>query len=265
MFIAFLVILSVITYVSPKKATCVEVHDKEGEIIGYRILGYSRLGMPIKSYAVNPDNYNKTILLTFAMHGFEDAWDRDGQALVEIGTDVLLAFSENPQTLKRTRLIVIPCVNPDGTWYGQKSEGFGRCNASGIDINRDFDYFWTYCQEARYRTGKTAFSTPEAQILKEVVLAEKPDIILDFHGWLNCAFGDEEISDYFHQAFGLQHLRSASTDNGHIHQSFAGWGGQYARTVLVEYPNPGTYQKMLSLEYSQKTVDIIKEICKSWQ
>ncbi len=262
MFIAFLIILWVITYVSTKKVAYVEAHNQTDNIMEYRILGYSNWGMPIKGYAVNSDNYKNTVLLTFAMHGFEDAWPQDGKALVEIGTDVLLAFSRNPESLKGTRLIVIPCVNPDGTWYGRNSEGFGRCNASGTDINRDFDFHWTSCQEAKYRTGNTAFTTPEAQILKELVLKEKPDIIIDFHGWLNGTYGDEEIGDYFHRAFDLQDL-TTSADHSHIHGSFAGWASQYARTVLMEYPNPGTYQKMLGLDYSQKTVDIIKNICDS--
>lgn len=251
-----MVILIAVIYMLPEKTTHVEARSDPEELTGYNILGYSHLGMPIKSYVINPQNYNKTILLTFAMHGFEDSWPQDGKALVEIGTDVLLWFSKNPEALKGARLIVIPCVNPDGTWLGIKSEGFGRCNAVGIDINRDFDYHWTCCKEAKYHTGETPFSTPEAKVLQQIVLTEKPDIVIDFHGWLNCTYGDKELSKYFLQSFGM----NIKTDE-HVHQSFAGWASQYSKAVLIEYPNPGTYQSMLSQQYSQKTIDFISNIC----
>lgn len=140
------------------------------------------------------------MLLTFALHGFEGAWDKDGAALVQIGNDVIRAFSSHPQALRNTRLIIVPCVNPDGIQEGQTDNGFGRCNAQGIDINRDFDYQWEYSSNSRYRTGNTPFTTPEAQILRDLVLKEKPDIIIDFHGWLNCTYGDAELSDYFNEA-----------------------------------------------------------------
>jgi hypothetical protein len=44
-------------------------------------------------------------------------------------------------------------------------------------------------------------------------------------------------------------------------QFFTGWASQYARSALVEYPSPGTYEKMLALDYSQKTIDVISNIC----
>jgi hypothetical protein len=109
----------------------------------------------------------------------------------------------------------------------------------------------------KYRTGETPFSTPEAKILKEIVLKEKPDIIIDFHGWLDCTYGDEELSGCFLQAFGPKHMET----NKHVYQSFTGWASQYAKTALIEYPNPGTYQSMLSQQYSQKTIDFITSIC----
>ena len=226
-----------------------------------KIIGYSYWGTIINSIVITPKNYDKTMLLTFAMHGFEDGWSNDGASLVQIATDVIKEFSSNPEQLNRTRLIVVPCVNPDGTWYGQSSNGFGRCNAQGIDINRDFDYYWKYCNESRFRTGTTAFSTPEAQILRNVVLLEKPDIIIDFHGWLNQTYGDIELGEYFNRAFNIQHQGPAFKDKVYMHQYFAGWASQYARTVLVEYPNPKNNQNIIDWGYSKNTINVIKEIC----
>jgi len=259
--VTVLIILSMITFISPEKPTYAGARIKPESEVANKFLGNSYLGTTINSIEITPKNYNKTILLTFAMHGFEDAWDQDGAALVQIATDVIKEFSAHPEALQGFRLIVIPCVNPDGTSYGLRSGGFGRCNAQGIDINRDFDYRWTYSNENKYHTGNGPFSTPEAQILRDVVLKEKPDIIIDFHGWLNCTYGDAEIADYFDKAFGIQRKTPNSIDNTYMAQFFTGWASQYARTVLVEYPNPKTYQNMIDLEYNQKTINIIKNIC----
>jgi len=256
-----LVILSLITFAAPDKSLYAGDKTEPASQTSYKIIGYSYLGTAIQSYEISPQHYNNTMLLTFAVHGFDDGWDKDGVALVKIGTDIIKEFSGHPEDLKETRLIVIPCVNPDGIKFGQSNNGFGRCNAQGIDINRDFDYYWQPCDESKYRTGKAPFSTPEAKILRDVVLKEKPDIIIDFHGWLTCTYGDAPIADGFNQAFGIQRKKQNLTDNAYMAQFFTGWASQYARTVLVEYPNPGTYQNMIDSEYSQKTINIIKNIC----
>jgi hypothetical protein len=226
-----------------------------------KIIGYSYMGAPINRYEIIPSSYNKTMLLTFSIHGYDDGWKKDGAALVQIANDVIKEFSGNPEELKETRLIVIPCVNPDGVNNGWSNDGFGRCNAQGIDINRDFDYFWKPSEETRYRTGKTPFSTPEARVLRALVMKEQPDIIIDFHGWLNCSYGDVVITDCFEKTFGSRRMKPDPNDNSYMAQFFTGWSSQYARSALVEYPNPGSYQKMLDLDYSQKTIDFITNIC----
>jgi len=262
LFLTVLIISSLTILVSHEKSIFAEVKNVTETNIEFKVIGYSYLGSPINSCEITPENYNKIILLTFAMHGFEDGWDNDGESLVQIAKDIIEEFSIHPEELHETKLIVIPCVNPDGTWNGQNSKGLGRCNAQGIDINRDFDYYWQYCDEAKYRTGNAPFSTPEAQILRNVVLKEKPDIIIDFHGWLNCTYGNIGITDYFDKAFDIQRQSPTSCiDMNYMQQYFTGWASQYARTVLVEYPNPKTYQNMIDRELSQKTIRVIKDIC----
>lgn len=237
---------------------------KAGISITYKIAGYSFLGEPIISWEITPEKYNKIILLTFAQHGFEDGWYRDGQSLSSIAIDIIREFIDHPEDLGETKLLVIPCVNPDGALNGWTGTGVGRCNAQGIDINRDFDYYWQYSAEKKFRTGESPFTTPEAQILREVVLSQKPDIIIDFHGWLNCTYGDVAIGDYFTGAFDIKRQSPADcTDDNYMQQYFTGWGSQYARTLLVEYPPPASHENMKELKYSQKTIKIIKEICRS--
>lgn len=259
--VTMLVILSLITFQFYEKPIQAQEQSEPKFQTNCKIVGYSYLGAPIKRYEIAPRSYNKTLLLTFAMHGFEDGWDKDGAALVQIADDMIKEFSKNPEELKETRLIVIPCVNPDGLSNGLSSVDIGRCNAQGIDINRDFDYYWQFSSAARYHTGSAPFSTPEARVLRAVVMKEQPDMIIDFHGWLNCTYGDIAITDYFNKAFGTQRIKPNPADNSYMAQFFTGWSSQYARSALVEYPPPGTFENMIALDYSQKTIDIIKNIC----
>jgi hypothetical protein len=228
----------------------------------YNVIGHSSQGANIYNVIITPPNYNKTLLLTFAMHGFEGSWNNDGGALVQIANDIIREFSNHPEELQDTRLIVVPCVNPDGVWYGKSDRGFGRCNSQGIDINRDFDYHWEYNSDSKYRTGNAPFTTTEAKILRDLVLKEKPDVIIDFHGWLNCTYGDAELAKYFDKAFDIRHQSSISDDKVYMQQYFTGWASQFARTAMVEYPNPECPSNVISLEYNYKTVNAIREICR---
>ncbi len=227
----------------------------------YNIIGFSSRGALVYNVIITPPEYSQTMLLTFAMHGFESAWHNDGAALVQIGNDVIRTFSGHPQELQSTRLIIVPCVNPDGIWEGQTDSGLGRCNGQGIDINRDFDYHWQYNSNSQFRTGNAPFTTPEAQILRDLVWREKPDVVIDFHGWLNCTYGDAELSDYFNKAFNIKHQGSFSNEKIYMQQFFTGWASQYARVVMVEYPNPANPRNLIERQYSQKTIRAIKEIC----
>lgn len=225
--------------------------------IEYNIAGYSSRGNIIQEIIIAPADYDRTMLITFAMHGFDGAWDKDGAALVQIANNVVREFSAYPQELQKTRLIVVPCVNPDGIWYGQSENGIGRCNGQGIDINRDFDYFWEYSSDRKYHTGNTPFSTPEAQILRQLVLTEKPEIVVDIHGWSNCTYGDKQVSACFNQNFGFKNTKAMTF----LKQHFIGWASQYARAVLVEYPRPAGPEDLIQRQFSGKTIESIKAIC----
>jgi len=229
--------------------------------IEYNVIGNSSRGNIIHNVIITPKNYDRTMLITFAVHGFDGAWDKDGASLVQIANNIIREFSTYPEELQTTRLVVVPCVNPDGIWYGQSENGIGRCNGQGIDINRDFDYYWQYSSDSKYHTGSAPFSTPEARILRDLVLKEKPDIILDFHGWSNCTYGDVELSNYFNKKFNMNNLNPKSQDKIYLPQHFVGWGSQYGRAVLVEYPNPANPRNLIELQYSSKTINAIKEIC----
>lgn len=227
------------------------------------IVGFSSKGNVIQAVTISPPKYKRTILMTFAMHGFDDSWDYDGASLVQIANDIIGYFAENPADLHNTRLIILPCVNPDGLLRSYNDSVAGRCNGQGIDINRDFDYQWTYCGETQYHTGDKPFSTPEANLLKDLVLNEQPDLVIDFHGWMNAVYGDEQIGQYFSDSLAIASHGLNNVANADLPKTFIGWAEQHTRAVLVEYPDPKTPANVINLNYSQKTIMAIKQICQN--
>ncbi|WP_061214635.1 hypothetical protein [Syntrophomonas wolfei] len=121
--------------------------------------------------------------------------------------------------------------------------------SQGIDINMDFDYDFKVRTNNRNKTGDKPFASPEARALRDLVIEEAPDIIIDFHGWINCASGDKEIADIFCQHLGLTYEPMEKA----IYRGFFLDGQQkYARSVLVEYPDPITGQGACDLKSDQK-------------
>jgi hypothetical protein len=56
---------------------------------------------------------------------------------------------------------------------------------------------------------------------------------------------------------------SGTSDKNKIYmqQYFTGWASQYARTLMVEYPNPGEYNNLIKWKYSENTINAIKAVC----
>lgn len=134
----------------------------------------------------------KTIFIDFAVHGFEDEYYRDGQALVEEANSLIEYFSNNSTELKNCKLIIVPCANPDGTLAGQNnkracSTAFGRCTANHIDMNRDW----------------VDFKAIETRALRDYIKKCNPNIYLNVHGWLNEVIGDSDLNKIISRNLGL--------------------------------------------------------------
>ncbi|KUO58161.1 MAG: hypothetical protein APF84_09160 [Gracilibacter sp. BRH_c7a] len=251
--------------------------EKEPEqqlICSEETYGYSGLNTPLQFYRLGNPESKKKILCVFAMHGFEDAFYRDGQALVDTAYKVIAHLREDPASLDHVEVMVVPCANPDGLAEGWTCNGPGRCQISqGIDINMDFDYNFRVRTNTRNKTDNQPFTSPEAAALRDLILQEKPDMIIDFHGWVNSASGDQEIAKIFCKYLNLAYEDKEKTFYDGF---FVGWAGRYARSVLVEYPDPLTGQGVCAgksdreydyahsgfnqFGYAEKTAAAIREI-----
>lgn len=217
--------------------------------------GRSGLNRPLTAYKITGTGAGsgKKIMCVFGIHGFEDAWYRDGEELVKIADEVVRHFREHREELEGCELVVVPCANPDGIYEGWTCNGPGRTQLSpGIDINMDFDYRFKVRNNLRNKTGSRPFSSPEGAALRDLVLEEKPDIIIDFQGWINSAAGDKAVSEVFCRNLGVNYDRWEEV----IYPGFfVGWAAKHARAVLVEYPNPFTGQGSLDNSRSSKKLD----------
>lgn len=225
-------------YLNDYDVTLGEKQDQQPEGTAYSkfVYGKSEMGKDLVCYSFTPENYTDTVLLNFAIHGYEDEYAADAQVLVDTANTLIEYYNTNTDKWSDTRLLIVPCANPDGLYDGYTNNGFGRCNANGVDLNRDFD--------ANYKANPTvgrnytpyAFSASESRALRDLVNEYSTDVVIDFHGWLNYTIGDYELAQVFYEEMGLSHYVSFTGSNASGY--FANWAHQQgALGLLVEFTN----------------------------
>jgi hypothetical protein len=167
-----------------------------------KIIGTSVQGRPITSYTYGTGS--TTMLFVGGMHGGYE-WN-----------SVLLAYQfmdyleANPSSIPATESItVIPTANPDGVFAyigkegrfsiadvpaGTDTAGVGRKNAHDVDLNRNFDCHWAAMstwQNKPESGGTSAFSEPEAQAIRDIVLTIKPKIVVFWHSASGTVYASE--------------------------------------------------------------------------
>ena len=107
----------------------------------------------------------KTVLIIGVFHGDEP----QGETLIR-------KFLEERKTECKNRLLIIPCLNPDGKILNT------RQNANGVDLNRNFPTKnYEVVDDEHYFGGKKPASEPETQFMINVLEKYKIDFILSLH------------------------------------------------------------------------------------
>ena len=195
------------------------------------------------------------MVLTFAIHGWEDNWNRDGQELVYLA-DQLKSWLEDNYDLVREgdwRVYILRCLNPDGLYLGSTCNGPGRCtttwyNASGtlvsgrgIDMNRCFPYCFRQYSDARNFNGYSPLACAEARALASFVQSVKgsgSNLCIDTHGWYGqiiTSSGKGTIYNAFKQQFPNSSYASLYGASGY----FSSWAAyvQGYDSCLFELPS----------------------------
>lgn len=219
------------------------------------VYGLSESGRDLICYRVGKAHAPQSLLLTFGLHGFEDAYDHDGEVLRLIAHRVIDHFSQNPSELGKLCLYVVPSANPDGLLDGTTHNGFGRCNAAGLDINRDFPAGWSGDYRVRYKTGDKPFSSAEARAIRDLVGMITPTYGVDIHGWIDAVYGSAEVAKHFAQSFDMRvkSIRSGGT--------LAQWlDSVLDEGVLLELP-PDPNENDYVDQNSEKLIGAIRALC----
>jgi len=89
-----------------------------------------------------------------------------------------------------TEVWLLPLMNPDGSAVGT------RCNANGVDLNRNFSWDW------RTSTGgPSAFSEPEPTATAALIERVDPDLVVWVHQPLNYVSSIGNTPDSYEQAW----------------------------------------------------------------
>ncbi len=166
-----------------------------------QIIGASVEGRKIESYTFGQGS--TTLLFVGGVHGGYE-WN-----------SVLLAYafideleSGNIKIPDGVTVEIIPSLNPDGIYKVTGKEGRfvatdvrkdtqngeGRFNANGVDLNRNFDCKWqpnSTWRSQKVSAGTSAFSEPEAQVLKKIVEEKRPNGVVFWHSQANAVYASE--------------------------------------------------------------------------
>ena len=217
---------------------------------------------PLNAYQIG-DGKN-VMILSFALHGWEDNWNRDGAALVEIADD-LKVYLENNYDLVRNgdwTVYILRCMNPDGLYLGTTCNGPGRCTTTyynsngelkydkGIDMNRCFPYNFQSYTSDRYFNGSAPLACAEAKAAADFVTQSKGsgyNILIDTHGWFSqiiTSSGYGTIFNAFYEQFPENYYASLYGGSGYF-SSWAAYVMGYD-SCLLELPNIYSHDAFLS-------------------
>ena len=81
--------------------------------------------------------------------------------------------------LRKRKLVVVPCLNPDGALMGR------RWNANSVDLNRNLPTSnWSpEATDLRYPPGAAAASEPETKCFLDLVSQERPFLVVSLHSF----------------------------------------------------------------------------------
>lgn len=138
-------------------------------------------------YKYEPTNYNSTLFVTCAIHG----WEHFSTYCMLQVFKILLNDKDLPTqflNLSNTRILCIPVANPWGM-NNNPSGGFvqsRRCNVNGVDLNRNFDYRWEYASVNNtfgLSKGTSPFSEKETQYIRDVFNRYNINHFTDLHAF----------------------------------------------------------------------------------
>lgn len=242
-------------------------------ITGLRAKGDNR-GKDLEYYRYG-DGPN-VFFATFAIHGFEDLWHKDGSELVQIADDFYhrLVNDEDDNLASKWTIYIFPGVNLDGLNYGYTNNGPGRTSLyseapqnKGIDMNRCWQTSSSYTRYTsdRYYNGTSGFQAIETQYLRNFLLDNKSKngqtVLVDLHGWTQQLIGDSGVCSYYSKQFPENDKSSVGRyGTGYLinwARTSLGSTSKAAKAALIELPNKGIngHQSVVNNNFANRYIE----------
>ncbi|MEM2378325.1 MAG: M14 family metallopeptidase [Candidatus Methanomethylicia archaeon] len=237
-----------------------ELESKYKDILKIYSIGKSLLGREIWACEITGIGKEEgVILIDGGMHGSEVIGVRVAYKLLET---ILEEYNElvGKGLLRNLSIIIIPMLNPDGVEMSKYSPPIpiihikdGRCNANGVDLNRNFGYSWTlggspYYNSTTYR-GEEPESEPEVKALKNILLKRNILFYLNLHSGVKQilipAYQENPyINVYMEIASTLSNIYGYEIARGGIYGGAANWclmgRDKPALSIIIELYGGGT-------------------------
>ncbi len=228
-------------------------------------------GTDLKYYKIG-DGPN-VFYATFAIHGFEDKWNRDGKELTLIAEEFKnrLIRDKDRSILSKWTIYIFPQINTDGVNHGWSNNGPGRKTLyswapqnEGIDMNRCWQTGSFVPYTGRNYNGTGWFQAYEAGYLKDFLLRNKATngqtVLIDLHGWTTQLIGDYGISKECYAPYFPENRYTNSYGTGYLinwARSSLGSNGRPARSALIELPEAGinSHQDVVNAGYANRYIE----------
>jgi len=185
-------------------------------------IGSSVEGRPLQLLRIG--HGPRKVLWIGGIHGDE----REGRSSVD---ELPRLLQQHPDASQRVTLLLLADLNPDGTAV------LRRTNARGVDLNRNYPA--PNFKPGRFH-GRAPLDQPEARCLHDLILRERPDLVVVMHSWrgdhfINFDGPGHELAQRYHELSGYR--LQESTGIAPTPGSLGSWvGGSLGIPILtVEY------------------------------
>ena len=143
------------------------------------IIGFSAGGLPLEVYTFGQGE--KQDMIIGGIHGGYE-WNT-----IALADQLITYINENPDAIPSdVTLYILRDMNPDGD--ARSHDEWGRVNANGVDLNRNFPIGWTAtwdrsgCYDQTPTTsGSGPGSEPETRLVMNFIAAYKIQALINYH------------------------------------------------------------------------------------
>lgn len=253
-------------------------------VVEAQVYGKSGAGRDLTAYRFGDGD--NVMVVTFAIHGWEDNYNRDGEALVGTARALMEALKKQYQDLITKRnwtVYVLPCLNPDGLYDGQSHNGPGRCttyyldekgnnvygNGKGIDLNRSFPYKYRSFSSGRNFNGTAPLQAREARALADFTREVKGtghNVLIDTHGWYQQIIVTEDQSNPIYRTLKTYFPGNRYTYMANGEGYYSAWAGFVLGydACLFEFPSVSSQREFDSRGYGTAYVNALCQLLRTY-